>query len=397
MGSKIIGGVLLIVGTSIGGGMLALPMAAASGGYIHSLLLFLGAWLVTVLAAFYILEVNLWLPAGTNLVSMAKATLGKYGQLITWISYLLLLYSLLSAYIAGGADLLHNVISLAHINSSHWLSASLFVVILGAVLYCGVHAVDWANRGFMSIKLIAYVLLIVLVSPHIKAINLHSGHILLLSGAVMVIITSFGYATIIPTLRGYFKSNLKALRLTIAIGSLVPLICYLLWDLVVQGSIVSNGSHGLVQMASSPHSVSDLTTALSKDLGASTISGVTYLFTSICITTSFLGVSLCLSDFLADGLKVGKKAGARLLIIALTLLPPLAIILFYPGLFVMSLSYAGIFCALLLMLLPALMVWSGRYVKNISTGYSVIGGRTFIVLEIIIAVALLVFSASQLR
>ena len=71
----------------------------------------------------------------------------------------------------------------------------------------------------------------------------------------MVIVTSFSYATIVPTLRSYFKSNVNALRLTIAIGSLIPLMCYLLWDMAVQGSLVSNGAHGLIRMAVSGHSV----------------------------------------------------------------------------------------------------------------------------------------------
>ena len=397
MKSKFIGGVLLIVGTSIGGGMLALPMAAAAGGFFHSMLLFLGAWLVTVLAAFYILEANLWLPEGTNLVSMAKVTLGKAGQLVTWFAYLLLLYSLLSAYIAGGTDLLHNLLLLAHINSPRWLAAALFVIILGAVLYYGVRAVDWANRGLMSTKLIAYFLLVVLITPHINVSTLQGGQVLLLSGAVMVVITSFGYATIVPTLRSYFKSNVNALRLTIAIGSLVPLICYLLWDMVVQGSIASNGAHGLIHMAGSSHAVSDLTTALSTRLNSQTISGLTHFFTSICIATSFLGVSLCLSDFLTDGLKIGRSVSGRFFIVGLTLLPPLAIILFYPDAFIMGLSYAGIFCVVLLMLLPALMVWSGRYVKKMANGYEVMGGKFFIIFEIVIAITLLVFATVHFR
>lgn len=397
MKSKFIGGVLLIVGTSIGGGMLALPMAAAAGGFFHSMLLFLGAWLVTVLAAFYILEANLWLPEGTNLVSMAKVTLGKAGQLVTWFAYLLLLYSLLSAYIAGGTDLLHNLLLLAHINSPRWLAAALFVIILGAVLYYGVRAVDWANRGLMSTKLIAYFLLVVLITPHINVSTLQGGQVLLLSGAVMVVITSFGYATIVPTLRSYFKSNVNALRLTIAIGSLVPLICYLLWDMVVQGSIASNGAHGLIHMAGSSHAVSDLTTALSTRLNSQTISGLTHFFTSICIATSFLGVSLCLSDFLTDGLKIGRSVSGRFFIVGLTLLPPLAIILFYPDAFIMGLSYAGIFCVVLLMLLPALMVWSGRYVKKMANGYEVMGGKLFIIFEIVIAITLLVFATVHFR
>jgi tyrosine-specific transport protein len=39
MNLKIIGGALLIVGTSIGGGMLALPIATAPSGFLGALLL----------------------------------------------------------------------------------------------------------------------------------------------------------------------------------------------------------------------------------------------------------------------------------------------------------------------------------------------------------------------
>ena len=108
MNNKMIGGILLIVGISIGGGMLALPIVTAAGGFYHSLWLFIGAWLVTVIGAFLILEINLWLPAGTNMISMARATLGVPGQVVTWLVYLVLLYVLLAAYLAGGSDLLHH-------------------------------------------------------------------------------------------------------------------------------------------------------------------------------------------------------------------------------------------------------------------------------------------------
>lgn len=397
MKSKLIGGVLLIFSISIGGGMLALPMAVAAGGFFHSMLLFLGAWFVTVLAAFYILEVNLWLPEGKNLVSMAKVTLGKSGQLVTWLAYLLLLYSLLSAYIAGGANLLHNLLLLVYVNSSHWLDSVLLVIIFGTILYYGVRTIDLVNRGLTSTKLMIYVFLVALMSPHVNLVKLESGHVLLLSSAVMVVVTSFSYATVVPTLRGYFKSNVNALRLTIAIGSLIPLMCYLLWDMVVQGSLVSNGAHGLIHMAVSGHPVSDLTNVLSGYFGSHIIGSLTHFFTSICIATSFLGASLCLSDFLTDGLKIGRSAARRLFIVALTLLPPLAIVLFYPGAFMIGLSYAGIFCVVLLMLLPALMVWSGRYVKKMATGYEVTGGKLFIILEMMIALALLVVATIHLH
>ena len=49
---KVFGAILLITGTSVGGGTLALPMTIAADGYYHSILLFFGSWLITVLAAF---------------------------------------------------------------------------------------------------------------------------------------------------------------------------------------------------------------------------------------------------------------------------------------------------------------------------------------------------------
>src|SRR5438552_1817543 len=105
MNFKFVGGVLLIVGTCIGAGMLALPIATAELGFIGSCILLVVCWLVMTYGALLLLEVNLWMPQNSNLISMAKATIGPSGQIISWVTYLLLLYSLLCAYIAGGSDL----------------------------------------------------------------------------------------------------------------------------------------------------------------------------------------------------------------------------------------------------------------------------------------------------
>ena len=94
--SSLIGGMLLIVGTSIGGGMLALPVAMAKNGFFSSILFLTLCWGVMTLGALLILEVNLHLPPGSNLISMARLTLGWPGQVLAWILYLFLLYTLLA-------------------------------------------------------------------------------------------------------------------------------------------------------------------------------------------------------------------------------------------------------------------------------------------------------------
>src|SRR3990167_3617578 len=116
MDFKLIGSILLIVGTSIGAGMLALPIATAQLGFMGSLILLFACWFIMTAGAFTILEVNLWLPQNSNLISMARATIGPWGQIIAWVTYLLLLYSLLCAYIAGGSDLFHDLLLANKIN-----------------------------------------------------------------------------------------------------------------------------------------------------------------------------------------------------------------------------------------------------------------------------------------
>ena len=98
MDLKLLGSILLIMGTSIGAGILALPISEASLGFFGASALLLLAWCVMTLGAFLILEVNLWLDDRSHLISMAKKTLGPLGELAAWGSYLFLLYSLLSAY-----------------------------------------------------------------------------------------------------------------------------------------------------------------------------------------------------------------------------------------------------------------------------------------------------------
>src|SRR5690242_3859221 len=116
MNAKVIGGALLIVGTSIGGGMLALPIATAQSGFLGALLLLFGAWIIMTFGALLILEVNLWFPQDSNLISMVRHTLGRGAEIIAWVCYLLLFYCLLAAYIDGGADVFSLILHATHIN-----------------------------------------------------------------------------------------------------------------------------------------------------------------------------------------------------------------------------------------------------------------------------------------
>lgn len=387
MNAKLAGGILLIAGTTIGGGILALPVALSEAGFVPSAFLMIGCWIAMNAAALLLLEVTLWFPSNSHLISMAGKTLGPLGVIVTWISYLLLFYSLVAAYISGGTDLFQGLLNLIHLNPGTGISSIVFTLVLGWVVWCGIRTVDLVNRGLMFIKLGTFLLLVMLLLWHLHLpLILETGP--LHSSSAMVAITSFGFSVMIPSLRNYFHGDVRQLRIAILIGSAIPLVAYLLWVAAVMGVIPRGGDDGLIAMLHHGRPVSGMVEQISVLLNKPIVTGVARIFTSICLLTSFLGVSLCLADFLADGFKVEKKGKANLLVCVGALLPPLLMVLFRPDIFVLFLGWAGLPVIFLVVILPVLMAWRGRYVLNLAknSAYKVPGGKSLLWVLLILSV-----------
>jgi tyrosine-specific transport protein len=104
---------------------------------------------------------------------------------------------------------------------------------------------------------------------------------------------------------------------------------------------------------------------LQKVLNLTWVNTFGQFFGFCALTTSFLGVTLGLKDFLADGLKLKKAKLDQFIAWFIVIVPPTCIVLINPNLFLGALSIAGgIGCALLLGVTPILMVWKGRFNKG---------------------------------
>jgi len=390
--SKIFGCILMILGTAFGAGMLALPVVTAHETMTVSLALLFFSWLIMTIGAFSLLEVNLWLPANTNMISMARKTLGSFGESCTWIVYLLLLYSLLCAYLASISDILQRVFASAHLFLSSSVTTCLVLLLFGAIVYKGIAAVDMINRGLMSIKLIAYVVIVVLISRYVNIKPLLIGDYQFHNSAFMVMFTSFGYAIILPSLRNYLGNNPLLLKKVVLIGSFLPLFFYSVWIIVIQGLL---GKDALIQMMNSPHINSVLMESISTTIHTGWIASITSLFISICAITAFLGVSVCLTDFIADGLKRQNKKRNKMMVFAIAFLPPLFIVLVFPGIFIKALNYAGILCLLLLIILPLLMLYFGRYKLKFKTERILPYGKKAVLFSLLAGTCLLIVNIKQ--
>ncbi|HBB52947.1 MAG TPA: tryptophan/tyrosine permease [Legionellales bacterium] len=354
---KFFGSILLIIGTSIGGGMLALPVATAAGGFYYSVLAFIFCWFIMTAGAFLILEVLQPLPQGSNMISLARHYLGKPGEMVVWLFYLALLYSLVGAYISGGTDVLNNALQQFDIQLPLSMVSAIYTLTFSFIIYKGIYWVDYVNRVLMFGKLGTYLILVLIVAPFVKFLHLNSGTLKGLLPNLSILITSFGFASIVPSLRDYWRNDIAALKKIIFWGSLTPLVCYLIWNLVIMGSV---GQDALNALVSSAHATSGVGKALLEKTSSESILGLFDFFSCICMLTAFLSVSLGLYDFLADGFKMKKSGLQGKTVLAMTFLPPLALVIVNPGIYLSALNYAGSFCIILLLFIPVLMSWKFR-------------------------------------
>lgn len=391
---SIMGGVLLVIGNIIGAGILALPIAIVQLGLPYALLLLVFFWLLMMLGAYYFLEANLALPSGSNLISMSRAALGNWGVLIAWVCNLLVMYSLIAAYMSGGGDLIKINAYYFGITIPSWLSVILFLSVFGFVVSRGIRITDHMNRVLMAIKAALFFALLMGLSAYFHGNTIPLSLQNNLSASLLIVaLTSFGFAVLIPSLRSYYQSDLKKIKRILFLGTFIPFICYVLWITLVFSVIPYHGALGLAQMSTSTHPVSDLQWALSQALHQPWITQATNIFSAICIITSFLANSISLTDFITDGLNLQKNNRKKWLVFVIAYAPALGAVLFYPRAFLMGLSLSAIIAIIQLLILPGVIVWFFRYKnKNMELQYSVFGGKPLLAFVLIISLVILIVS-----
>lgn len=384
-------GALLIAGTSIGGGMLALPVELSLGGFIPSVLIYFLCWGLMTCTGLIFLEVTLWMKGETNIVSMADSTLGSVGKAIAWGLYIFLFYSLTIAYISGCGSLIAQIFpSIVPEN----LGPIFFTALFAPFVYLGARVVSRINVVFMVGLALCYFSFVFLGYQYVDFELLERKDWLLSLVGLPVAFTAFAYQGTIPTLIHYLDYNPKKARMAIIIGSSIPFFTYLVWQGFILGIVPAYGPGGLAEaLANDDNAVHPLRNFIHNPI----IYSIGQFFAFFAMVTSFFGVTLGLRDFLADGLKIKKTPMGRLFLCTLIFLPPLLISLFNPKIFLSALSVAGGFgCATLLGLLPIAMVWSGRYYKKMHAPYRFTGGKgllillaTFIVFEVCVQILLM--------
>ena len=380
--NKTVGSTLLVAGTMIGAGMLAMPLTSAGIGFGFTLVLLLGLWALLTFSALLFVELYQTAESDAGIGTLAEQYFGKAGRIIATAVLIIFLYALIAAYVSGGGSLLKDLLPESFGDK---VSALLFTVIFGSFIVIGTHSVDKINRVLFFVMLAAFAVVLSLMLPEIKFDNLMATPIdnALIISASPVFFTAFGFHGSIPSLNKYLGGNVKALRISILAGSAITLCAYILWQISTHGLLTQNE---FLQLLKEDATLNGLVKATLAITGSNVIAGAVKLFSTLALVTSFLGVGLGLLECIEDLLKRSFNISAgRISLGLMTFIPPLVFALFYPEGFILALGYAGQMFAFYAVVLPVSLVWKARRAHT-NLPYKVWGGNLTLIIVLVLGV-----------
>jgi tyrosine-specific transport protein len=372
--------VFLVAGTCIGGGMLALPIATGVGGFIPSMIAMFFCWLAMTISALLLLEVSLWMKEDdAHVITMASTILGPIGKAAAWALFLFISYASLVAYTAGGGVQITTALHYyANITVSNDFGRFIFIALSSLVISVGSWFVGRINSILFIAMVAAYFGLVGLGIDEVKgSLLMHKNWNSALLG-IPLLLTSFSFQTIVPSLTPYLKRNISHLRIAIIGGTTLAFVIYAVWQWMILGIVPVDGPDGLqVALAKGDQPTTQF---LQNHVHGTWIYGIAEYFAFFAIVTSFLGIALGLFDFLADGLKIKKNVKGRVLIGLLVALPTFYIATNLERAFMIAMEATGGFGDTLLNgIIPVLMVWIGRYAMKYNTNRIMPGGKPMLI------------------
>ncbi|GAV69980.1 Trp_Tyr_perm domain-containing protein [Cephalotus follicularis] len=295
----IAGAVALIIGTSIGSGILVLPKKAASAGVLPSSISMIICWAFLLIEAILLIEINVGLHRNNrkkeendeleviSIRTMAQETLGEWGGTLATITYVFLGYTSMIAYSSKSGDILFHLLNLPQ-SVSGFLFTAMFTMLISIG---GTRTTDkvnqWLTASVIGLLLAIEVLAVVLGGWSGLEGSSDWGKV---PTTIPVIIFSLAYHDLAPVLCAYLGRDLPRLRTSVLLGSLVPLLALLVWNAIALGL--------------SPHSDQlDDPVELLMRVPWSGVSLMVEAFSLLAIGTSLIGTLLGFSEFFKEQLE----------------------------------------------------------------------------------------------
>lgn len=377
MKGKAFSAACLVAGSTIGAGMLGLPMAVGSLGFTMSCVLLVVMWVLALYSGLLLIEVDMQVGPGLNFNKMVKNVLGLPGQLVAVLSLGFLLYALLVAYITGMGGILSNTLHLSDTAGGSALCSTAFALAMAFLIFCGTKTIVRFNNGFFVTMVIAMAIAFFSLSSTVDFDNLLAATPKYDSvlASLPILFAAYGYHFCIPSSCKIVDGNRTTLYWAIIGGTMVPLVCYALWLFLTLGSVP------IEQIDLMAGNVDSLIAAIAQ--GSVVIKTILSIFASFALVTSFFGVSLSLYDLVSETFSLSQSQLHRIIATVIVFAPPIIASNICPDSFIAALAHAGVGFAILCLCLPCAMSWklrSERSKTNTEAPYEVSGGKFTIAL-----------------
>eukprot|EP00873_Tetraselmis_striata_P011146 jgi/Tetstr1/431410/TSEL_021100.t1 len=292
---SILGASLLIAGSALGGGMLAVPSATAAAGCLPSLVTLLGMWAFLLVQGLLLVEVNIavaeWLERrSASMLSLAQITLGRTAGAVVAASYLIYSNAVLISQISRGGAILSSLVPVL----SHTAGVLVVAGSGASLLYFNTSSgIDRTNQALTGLLVLAFVGMLACGMPHAAWDRLLRADWLAAPGTVPTILQVLTFGNLIPVVCTYLDCDRDRTRKAVIIGSFIPTFMVGLWTVMASA---------LVPFAPGA-AFADPTDALIGGGGGVVVGALVAMFAGAAVYTTIIGVLMSLHEFWEEALR----------------------------------------------------------------------------------------------
>ena len=291
----------LFIGVIVGAGVLGLPKAVVSAGWLGSAILMLVGAAALYLGALMLAEMSIKIKQKKHIAEIIQHYFPFGGNVLGFVFLFTVMYAALTAYIIGSGDQINSMLSLdKRMGSLLFFVLAAIPVLMGLQITADVAVVI----GIVMLLALLAIVVVSLTAFNLNNLPVFSTDPAALTGLFSVALFALFGHNVIPEITWLCEGKKDRIRKVIGIGLLVPLISYLLFGIVVAGVLGQN--------------VTDVGTVGLANVFGSWVGVVISLFAVAAMYTSFIGIAISMRHVYTKDF--GLPIWAALLLI---LLPPL--------------------------------------------------------------------------
>lgn len=360
---ELINASLLVAGTAIGAGLIALPLMSANFGVEISLAIIIFMIFIAYQSSMMTIDLNELNGKSNSIVEMSKKMSGNRAFFICLTSFYMLSISLLTAYFSSITD-----------------SVKIFFTIdnsLAVVPFCGLGLfIILCLRSKVFARLNSFLVITLLAVIALSLAKIHATRafefpIVTCSKSEVfaflpVIFTSFGVQNICPYIYNYLNKDRKKVNKAFLIGIIIPAIIYVIWIAFVFENILSRDVTFFEKLQLHQVSAGELVKFLCESSNSLFMDIAFKALSLLAIITSAIGIGLGLQKSIQETITPsGKLSGAIICIV------PIVIALLIPNAFITVLSFGGIIATVFVIFMPYYLLYIKGGIKRKNIAYNI--------------------------